>query len=205
MKLKSGLSAEVINVEELYLSSIINIQFRNHKIKTVKDLLDFTGGDFTFFRGVGKVGQRDIERKIYHLGIDIKASLSSTIWSLDLPGYAKRIFVWNHIIEVEDLRKLSFQDISELFRNEGNNYKLNILKKLRNMGIVVGGNTEEIILYTDLPARIKNAFYRKKYFFPSQVYQMTDEEFLSIRELGKGALVEFRQWIARRERTKNND
>lgn len=203
MKLKNGLSAEVIRVEELQLSSIINTQFRNYNIKTVKDLLDFTGGDFTFFRGVGKVGQRDIERKIYHLGVDIKVSLSSTIWSLELPSLTKRTFVWNHIIEVEDLRKLGFQDISQLFMLEGNNYVMNIIKKLQNIEIGIGGDTEETILDTDLPARIKNAFYRRKYYFLSQVRHITDKEFLSIRNLGKGSLVEFRQWIAGRESENN--
>jgi len=192
------MSAEETKVEKLQLPPIINTQFKNYDIKTVKDLLNFTGGDFTFFRGVGKAAQRDIERKIDCLGVDTKNFLSGSVWSLELPVSAKRIFVRNHIIKLEDLKRLDFHNLLQMFSSEGHSYIINIITKLRNAGIAIDGNKGEMISDTDLPARIKKGFYNKNYYFLSQVSHLTDKEFLSIRDLGKGSLVEFRQWMAGR-------
>jgi len=204
LKLKDGMSVEETKVEKLQLSPIINTQFKNYDIKTVKDLLNFTGGDFTFFRGVGKVAQREIERKIYCLGVDSKTFLSGTVWHLELPDSAKRIFVRNHIIKLEDLKRLDFNDILQMFSSEGHSYVINIITILRNIGIAIGGDKGEMISDIDLPARIKNGFYNENYYFLSQVSHLTDKDFLSIRDLGKESLAEFRKWMAGRGSTYNN-
>lgn len=200
LKSENSLLAEETKVEDLQLSTIINIQCRNNDIKTVKDLLYFTGGDFTSFRGVGKIGQRDIERKIYRLGVDTKTLLSESVWNLELPDSTKITFVQNHIIKVEDFKKLTFQDIVQMLKSKGHSYVTDIIKKLQNAGIAIGGNMEEMILDTDLPVRIKNAFYRSDYYFSSQVLHLTDKEFLHIRDLGSGSLAEFKKWMIRREK-----
>lgn len=199
LKSENSLLAEETKVEELQLLSVINFHFRQYEIKTVKDLLNFTGGDFTFIRGVGEVTQRDIERKISRLGIDTKTFLAGSVWNLELPNSAKRIFVQNHIIKVEDFKEVTIQDILQMLESMGHRYPLDIIKKLQNTDIAIGGNTEELISDTNLPARIKTAFYRRNYYFLSQVLHLTDEEFLSIRELGGVALVEFKKWMIERE------
>lgn len=173
-----------------------------YNIYTLRDLIDLSWGNYSCFRGIGKIGEAKIQRAVSKTGLDLDAYLAETILPLPLPAHIRRYLIEAGITKISDLQYLDAPSFYQKFANDKKT-TLQIVRAFSKAGLDLPLLKDKFIFDTCLSSRTQNILYRAGFFTESQALNATPEKLASIRDVGMKTIEEFVFW--KRIQLKNSD
>lgn len=184
-----------VKLNELELPSDILRAFHFWELKTAKELLEFTWGDFKMFRGIGIKKQMLIKQKIQDAGFDTDKFLVGTVMQLELPLKAKQRLIQKKIVRLEQLKLYSIKELRDMLQHDDESVEKII--DLLQTGDYRCENKKDKYIFSKkvgLSTHTKNILFHQGYYLKSQILKLSTPDLNHIRGVGKAVLGEIKDY-----------